>query len=158
MHKSHHYLSHLIWTGNTGEGTAGYTNYERSFDIKIAGKTPLLGSSDPAFRGDASRHNPEELLLSALSSCHMLWYLHLCASAGITVVTYEDQAEAWMVENTDGSGRFEKVLLKPLVQIKEEDRLQEALKLHQEANMKCFIANSVNFEVLHEGKIKIAGL
>jgi organic hydroperoxide reductase OsmC/OhrA len=155
MAKSHQYQSHLIWTGNTGVGTKGYTQYERSFEIQMQGKQTLLGSSDPAFRGDPSRHNPEEWLLSSLSSCHMLWYLHLCSSHNITVVSYEDHAEGWMTEYENGSGRFEKVLLKPQVTILEADRQEDALLLHQEANRKCFIANSVNFEVLHEPRIYI---
>jgi len=135
--KLHRYQIQTTWTGNTGQGTAGYRAYKRDHEIFAAGKTaPIPGSSDAAFRGDPARYNPEELLVSALSTCHMLWMLHLCADAGITVTAYSDQACGVMAEDSDGSGRFT-----------ESGRIQEAEALHAKAHQFCFIANSVNFPV-----------
>src|SRR5579871_6202515 len=113
--KQHHYELQLEWTGNDGEGTRSYKTYRRDHTITFAGKPPLPGSSDPNFRGDASRYNPEELLVASLSACHMLWYLHLCAVNQITVLKYEDRASGVMEEKSDGSGAFVRVRLKPVV-------------------------------------------
>jgi organic hydroperoxide reductase OsmC/OhrA len=156
MAKTHHYQSIIRWTGNKGTGTSGYRDYERSHTVSIDGKPDILTSSDPSFRGDKSRHNPEELFLSSLSSCHMLWFLHLCSDAGIVVTAYEDHAEGTMEENPDGSGQFSGVLLKPAVTITDATRADEAQKLHHKANQMCFIARSVNFKVRHEPVINIA--
>ena len=150
MKNLHHYQLQLNWTGNNGQGTAGYAAYERSHTLSIPGKPDILGSSDPVFRGDASRYNPEELLLAALSSCHMLWYLHLCAENGIVVTTYSDHPSGSMQEADNGSGRFTEVILKPKVTIKDHKKLEKAKSLHKSANQYCFIANSVNFAVHHE--------
>lgn len=114
----------------------------------------IEGSSDPGFRGDANRHNPEELLLASLSSCHMLWYLHLCANAGVVVTGYTDQATATMEENAKG-GRFIEVMLKPVVIIAAMEMADQALALHQQANQHCFIASSVNFPVKHQASIRV---
>jgi organic hydroperoxide reductase OsmC/OhrA len=148
MQREHRYSVDVVWTGNTGEGTSDYRSYTRDYEIRIAGKPVILGSSDPKFRGDPARYNPEELLVSALSSCHMLWYLHLCADAGIVVLSYEDQAEGTMEETIGGTGRFSRVLLRPHVRVKAS--VEEAETLHRRANDLCYIANSVNFPVLHE--------
>lgn len=145
----HHYQLGLNWTGNLGEGTKTYRSYERSYSIQIEGKSLLYGSSDPAFRGDASKYNPEELLLMALSSCHMLWYLHLCSEAGIVVVEYTDRATGTMEENPDGSGRFTEVVLHPVVKIENTGLITKANELHKKANEMCFIANSCNFTIQH---------
>lgn len=150
MPNKHYYKTNTHWTGNTGQGTASYIGYERSHAVHSLGKEPIQCSSDPSFRGDASKYNPEELLLASLSSCHMLWYLHLCSVAGITVTAYVDNAFAIMEESAEGSGRFTSATLRPEVTILEQDQLDEAQLLHTEANKKCFIANSVNFPVLHE--------
>src|SRR5690606_36990043 len=115
--------------------------YSRDYDVIIEGRPTLAGSSDEAFRGDASRHNPEDLLLAAISACHMLWYLHLCAVAGIVVTAYEDQAEAEMAMNADGSGQFTSATLRPVVTIASSE-VELAKALHHEANQKCFIARS----------------
>src|ERR1700753_35456 len=117
MGRRHSYSVTVAWTGNTGTGTSSYRNYERSHEISAAGKTPIAGSSDPAFRGDAKRWNPEELLVASLSTCHQLWYLHLCAEAGVVVETYVDEAVGVMEEAADGGGQFVEVVLRPRVGI-----------------------------------------
>jgi organic hydroperoxide reductase OsmC/OhrA len=146
---AHHYLATTKWTGNKGEGTSGYKTYERAHAILIEGKANLLCSSDPSFRGDKTKHNPEELLLSSLSSCHMLWYLHLCSDSGVVVVDYIDEASGTMEENGDGSGQFIEVILKPKVTVREKSMIAKANDLHHKANQMCFIARSVNFPVKH---------
>lgn len=151
----HTYHSHLIWQGNTGLGTAHYQAYERSFLIKMDNKPDLTGSADPAFLGDATRHNPEDLFLASLSACHMLWYLHLCADAGIVVAEYHDHAEGIMETAENGSGRFTQVTLRPKVSIEDADKEALAFKLHESAHKMCFIANSCNFPVKHEPEIEI---
>ncbi|MBV8174651.1 MAG: OsmC family protein [Verrucomicrobia bacterium] len=148
MSREHNYRVNVIWTGNTGSGTSGYQAYKRDHEISVVGKPPIPGSSDPKFRGDAARYNPEELLVAALSTCHMLWYLHLCADAGIVVESYEDRAEGTMKENTEGGGRFVSVKLWPHVRV--IGSIEQAEALHQRAHELCFIANSVNFPVEHE--------
>jgi organic hydroperoxide reductase OsmC/OhrA len=148
MHREHTYSVNVVWTGNTGKGTSDYRAYTRDHEIKVQGKTPIQGSSDPKFRGDPARYNPEELLVSALSSCHMLWYLHLCADAGIIVVSYEDRAEGTMEESAHGGGRFVRVKLRPHVQVKSS--VEQAEALHHRAHALCFVANSVNFPVHYQ--------
>jgi organic hydroperoxide reductase OsmC/OhrA len=144
----HHYKIQTTWTGNTGQGTADYRAYKRDHDIFVAGKSaPIPGSSDAAFRGDPTRYNPDELFVSTLSTCHMLWLLHLCADAGITVTAYTDQACGVMVEDPDGSGHFTEVTLHPVMTITDSARIHEAVALHAKAHEMCFIANSVNFPV-----------
>ncbi len=151
--KEHLYQTSLQWTGNNGQGTKSYRDYDRAYEIKIEGKPTILASSDPAFRGDKTRHNPEELLVASLSSCHMLWYLHLCAEAGVIVIDYQDRATGKMRETKDGSGRFIEVILQPEVIISTESSLEQAQQLHKQAHKFCFIANSVNFPVLCQPSI-----
>ncbi|MBO1326131.1 OsmC family protein [Acetobacter sp. TBRC 12305] len=141
----HTYTVKVVWTGNTGEGTAQYRGYSRDHVILAEGKPPIDGSSDPAFRGDASRWNPEELLVASLSACHKLWYLGLCAQAGVVVLAYEDEAEGSMVEQADGAGQFTAVELRPRVTISATSDTAKATALHQQAHAMCFIARSVNF-------------
>jgi organic hydroperoxide reductase OsmC/OhrA len=155
MKQQHTYQATIRWTGNTGSGTEHYIHYERSHVISIQGKPDILGSSDPAFRGDSTQHNPEDLLLSSLSACHMLWYLHLCADAGIVVTAYTDEASGTMVMNKNGSGQFTEVVLHPRVTIQNARHTEEAIALHDKAHQMCFIANSVNFEVRHHPVIDI---
>lgn len=150
MNKEHNYHTALIWTGNNGKGTINYRAYERSYTISIAGKPDISGSSDPVFRGDKEKYNPEELLVASLSSCHMLSYLHLCADAGITVVDYRDEATGIMKETGDGGGRFTEVILQPVVTITDGSLADRANELHGEANKNCFIASSCNFPVRHK--------
>jgi organic hydroperoxide reductase OsmC/OhrA len=145
--KQHTYQTQVEWTGNDGEGTKTYKGYRRDHAIVANGKPPIPASSDPSFRGDPSRYNPEELLVASLSSCHMLWYLHLCAVNHVTVIEYRDAAVGTMEEREDGSGVFVRVLLKPVVKITPESDRAKALSLHHDAHRSCFIANSVNFPV-----------
>ena len=151
----HTYQVQTIWSGNTSGPAVSYNSYSRDHTIRIEGKPDLAGSADPGFRGDASRHNPEDLLVAALSACHMLWYLHLCTANGITVHAYEDQADGLMQETRDGGGRFTRVTLKPVIRISPAALKDKALALHQQAHTHCFIANSVNFPVLHEPVIDV---
>jgi organic hydroperoxide reductase OsmC/OhrA len=152
MKREHLYTVNLVWTGNTGKGTSDYRSYARDHEISAPGKASIHGSADQKFRGDPVRYNPEELLVSALSSCHMLWYLHLCADAGIVVVSYEDRAEGTMEESPDGGGRFVNVTLRPVVRVTGSVELAKAL--HRRAHELCYIANSVNFPVHHQATIE----
>lgn len=144
--KTHAYRTSLHWNAHDGEGTKNYRSYRRDFTITSREKAAIPGSSDPAFRGDASRYNPEELFVASLSSCHMLWYLHLCAVNGIVVTDYRDDAFGEMRENDDGSGEFTKVVLRPVVTLRAGDAAK-ARELHHRAHELCFIARSVNFPV-----------
>lgn len=155
MSKEHTYQTSLQWTGNLGDGTRTYTGYSRAHEISIEGKPVIVGSSDPHFRGDASRYNPEELLVAALSACHMLYYLHLCADAKIVVVDYKDAATGKMIETADGGGHFTEVVLRPRVLISKESDVKLAEDIHHKAHGLCFIANSVNFPVRAEAEITI---
>lgn len=146
MHRTHNYQVRTVWTGNKGQGTSGYQAYERSHEIQVEGKPKILASSDPKFRGDANRYNPEELFLASIATCHMLWYLHLCADNQITVLAYTDNARGTMEENLDGSGQFVEVILAPVVTIGRGDSVL-AESLHDQANSLCFIARSLNFPV-----------
>ena len=145
--KQHNYELQVEWTGNTGEGTKTYRSYRRDYTITAAGKPQIPGSSDPSFRGDSTRYNPEDLLVASLSACHMLSYLHLCAVNHITVLDYRDAAHGLMEENSDGSAQFTRVTLQPTVTISPGDDQTKAHALHTEAHHLCFIARSVNFSV-----------
>jgi organic hydroperoxide reductase OsmC/OhrA len=155
MHLEHSYAVSIQWTGNRGTGTSDYKSYGRDNLVSAAGKHPLEGSSDIAFRGDADRWNPEELLLAALSQCHLLSYLHVAASRGIRVIEYRDNAVGTMEQDRDGGGHFTSVTLRPVVTIDGGDT-DLALALHAEASTKCFIAASVNFPVGHEPTVVLA--
>jgi organic hydroperoxide reductase OsmC/OhrA len=147
--KTHRYATTLRWTGNRGTGTSGYKDYARTHEIVATGKPIIPGSSDPAFRGDADRYNPEDLLIGAISACHMLWYLHLCATAKVVVVAYEDDADGQMVEDADG-GRFVSATIRPRVTLAPGSNVEKARAFHHDAHVKCFIANSLNFPVAVE--------
>ncbi|MGU3373603.1 OsmC family protein [Chryseobacterium sp. M5A1_1a] len=149
MSKEHHYKATIQWTGNKGTGTSNYRDYERSHIISVDHKINIEGSSDPSFRGDKTKYNPEEMFLSSLSSCHMLWYLHFCSEAGIIVTEYIDEATGTMAETSDGSGHFTEVTLHPKVTVADRSMMEKAEQLHHKANEFCFIANSVNFLVKH---------
>jgi organic hydroperoxide reductase OsmC/OhrA len=154
--KTHTYTCLTTWTGNTGKGTAGYTAYSRDHVYSAAGKPDILGSADPAFRGDRTRYNPEELLVASLSSCHMLWYLHLCADAGVIVLAYRDEAVGALVEDRAKGGYFTNVTLRPRVTIAKGSDAAKAATLHHGAHEKCYIANSVNFPVACEPVIEVS--
>lgn len=145
--KSHRYDVTVRWTGNRGAGTADMRGYDRAHEIAAAGKPVIPGSSDPSFRGDSARWNPEELLVASLSACHKLWYLGLCAEAGVVVTAYEDIAEGRMVEEADGAGQFVAVTLRPRVTVTAASDVALAEALHEKAHAMCFIARSVRFPV-----------
>lgn len=140
----------VVWTGNRGTGTSSYRAYDRDHEVSGDGRPAIAGSSDPAFRGDPGRWDPERLLVAALSQCHMLSYLHVCAEASVVVVGYEDQAEGSMEEDPDGGGRFTEVVLMPRVTVAEPSMVGLAHELHHRAGELCFIASSVDFPVRHE--------
>lgn len=148
--KKHRYEVKIKWTGNEGNGTKNYKSYNRSHSIIADGKySSINGSSDPSFLGDKTKYNPEDLFLSSLSACHMLWYLHLCSVHKIVVTKYEDNATGVMEETEDGSGKFTEVILHPRVKITDKNKIEKANELHKEANKMCFIANSCNFKIEH---------
>jgi organic hydroperoxide reductase OsmC/OhrA len=155
MQGQHRYKATVQWTGNKGTGTDNYRNYERSHQIIIENKSNISGSSDPVFRGDKTKHNPEDLLVSSLSACHMLTYLHLCAVAGVIVTDYIDNATGIMVDTSNGGGQFTEVTLNPIITVTEQHMVDKANELHKKANELCFIANSVNFPVRHNPTSKI---
>ncbi|BAO85073.1 OsmC family protein [Caballeronia cordobensis] len=158
MSKKHTYQLTVDWTGNLGSGTSAYDAYARDHLVRVGAKTAIEASSDPAFRGDPARHNPEELFVASFSSCHMLWYLHLCATNKIVVTAYVDEAIGTMQEEKNGSGRFVDVTLRPRVTIGAGGDAGLAARLHEEAHRFCFIANSVNFPVRCEPSIEISTL
>jgi len=155
MNREHKYTLSVKWTGNEGEGTTGYTAYGREYTIFGDEKPEILGSADPAFRGEQTKYNPEEFLLASLSTCHMLWYLHLCADAGIIVVGYEDKPTGIMAEKEGGGGCFKEVTLYPEITISGSFMEAKAIELHNKANKFCFIANSVNFPVWHRPVFRV---
>ncbi|MDX2847408.1 OsmC family protein [Actinacidiphila glaucinigra] len=156
--KRHTYTTEVVWTGNRGTGTSTYRGYGREHEVAAPGLPvpPIPGSSDPAFRGDPARWNPEQLLLAALSQCHMLSYLHVCTVAGVVVTSYTDRAEGTMEETGDGGGHFTRALLRPRVEVASAAMVDAAVELHAEAHRLCFIAGSVAFPVAHEAQVTVA--
>lgn len=154
--KKHHYSPTIAWTGNKGSGTTSYKAYSRDHVISVDGRPDIQGSSDPAFLGDAARYNPEDLLVASISACHMLWYLHLAAEAGIVVTAYRDKPLGVMVEDRERGGWFTGVTLHPEVTIRAGGDAAVAQSLHETAHRKCFIANSLNFPVACEAVIVTA--
>jgi organic hydroperoxide reductase OsmC/OhrA len=155
MAREHTYELVVTWSGNRGTGTSGYSGYGREHEVSADGPAAIAGSSDPVFRGDPARWNPEQLFVAALSQCHMLWYLHLCAAAGVVVTAYVDHPRGTMTETGDG-GRFTDVLLRPEVTVSAPELVNKAAELHAVAHRSCFIANSVSVPVRHEPTIRIA--
>jgi organic hydroperoxide reductase OsmC/OhrA len=149
MNKEHTYTTNIEWIGNKGSGTSDYLAYSRNHILHIDGKADLQCSSDSIFHGDKSKHNPEDFFVAALSACHMLWYLHLCADAGIIVVDYKDQADGTLLLDSVNGGRFVSVTLNPVVTVINESMIGLARELHNDAHKKCFIANSCNFPIKH---------
>ncbi|TFF41993.1 OsmC family protein [Pseudomonas sp. RIT623] len=155
--KEHEYSVTVNWVGNTGKGTASYDAYTRDFTVDMPGKRTLLGSADPAFRGDQHRWNPEDMLLASLSACHKLWYLHLCAVNQVNVLEYLDQPHGRMVEGSSTrKGHFTQVVLRPRIVVSQASDIDLAMHLHEQAHHECFIANSVNFPVTCEAVITCA--
>ncbi len=157
MRSTHQYVTDLDWTAATSEGTLSYESFSRQHTIRIAGKPDLVCTSDPSFRGDVTKHNPEDLLLSAISGCHMLTYLALCARKRIVVLSYKDRATGTMAVEANGAGRFTEVVLHPEVVVAEASMIEIARTLHDPAHKYCFIANSVNFTVTHEPEVRVTG-
>ena len=155
MPGTHHYATEVTWTGNTGEGTATYRSYRRTCEVQAEGKPTIAGSSDPHFRGDADRWNPEELLVAALSQCHLLAFLHAAADSGVVVVDYSDAATGTL--GTEGTGgHMTGVVLRPVVTVAEPEMAAKCAGLHDRAHADCFIANSVNFPVSHDPTVRVA--
>ena len=155
MPGTHHFATEVTWTGNTGEGTATYRSYRRTCEVRAAGKPAIAGSSDPHFRGDADRWNPEELLVAALSQCHLLSFLHAAADSGVVVVDYSDAASGTL--RTEGTGgHMTGVVLRPVVTVAEPEMAEKCAQLHDRAHADCFIAGSVSFPVTHEPTVRIA--
>lgn len=148
MSRMQKYKLHLNWDGNRGAGTMTYTSYDRDFTSQVEGKHIITGSSHPAFRGNKNRYCPEELLLSSLSSCHMLWYLHMCAAHEVVVLDYEDNPVMEMEVKEFGNGDIKSATLSPSVRIASLDQRDQALAMHQKAHKKCFIAKSIKFDII----------
>ncbi|MFY8019777.1 MAG: OsmC family protein [Bacteroidia bacterium] len=145
--KQHIYNLEVVWTGNLGNGTTSYQSYSRAHDIIVKGKEIIHASSDVQFRGDGAKYNPEELFISSISACHMLWYLHFCADAGIVVKSYKDNASGILSLEENGSGKFTEVQLSPKIVILDPLQINQAKELHQRAHQFCFIANSCSFPI-----------
>ena len=154
MNLEHHYALRIEWTGNRGTGTSSYRSYGRDHIVRAEGKPDIEGSSDRTFHGDPERWNPEELLLAALSQCHLLSYLHVATLHGIVVEEYVDAATGTMEQTANGGGHFTSATLRPVVTISAGDPAV-ALAIHLEASEKCFIAASVNFPVGHEPQVVV---
>ncbi|MFC9242418.1 OsmC family protein [Streptomyces decoyicus] len=156
MAATHTYDLTIEWTGNLGSGTDTYRSFSRDHEVLAEGKDPIAASSDPAFRGDPRRWNPEELLVSSVAQCHMLWYLHLCAAGGVTVVDYEDRAHGVMtMDEAGGGGQVTEVTLHPEVTVADASMVEKAQALHAEVHALCFIARSVNFPIRHHPVIRV---
>jgi organic hydroperoxide reductase OsmC/OhrA len=153
MAKTHEFPTHISWTGNLGTGTSSYKAYERTWDMAIDGKATLHCSNDPILGGDPSKYNPEDMLIAALASCHMLWYLHLCSVAGVTVLAYEDDPIGIGESEPSGKGRFIEAVLRPKITITSESDPDKAVAIHDEIHNYCFIARSVNFPIRFEVEI-----
>lgn len=150
MAKQHDYTAEIVWTGDRGEGTRRYRGYDRTWRIETSGKRPIECSNDPMLGGDATKPNPEDLLLSSLAGCHMLWYLHLASDAGIPVRGYQDNPLGVGETGTRGEGRFIRAVLRPTIVIEKGADLARADALHREVHHFCFIARSVNFPVEYQ--------
>lgn len=155
MPQDHHYEVTVRWTGNPGPGTTGHRAYSRDHEVTAPGPSTILGSSDPQFRGDPARWNPEQLFLAAVSQCHMLWYLSLAAAEGVVVTAYTDDATGVMLEEPSGAGQFTSMTLQPRVSITDPSHRSAAEELHERANAMCFIARSVSFPVHHRAMVTI---
>lgn len=158
MIREHHYGLTSTWTGNSGTGTSGHRDYSRDITVEVAGKPDLLASADTPFRGDAARWNPEDMLLAALSECHLLSYLYVAVTMGVVVVAYSDEASGTLVEDGKGGGEFTEVTLRPRVVVSSASMVDAAAAAHRKANELCYIARSVKFPVRHDPIIEVAGV
>ena len=150
MSKSHEFTAEIVWTGDRGQGTQHYRGYDRTWNIVTPGKVPIECSNDPMLGGDPSKPNPEDLLLSSVAACHMLWYLHLASNAGIVVRGYEDSPLGVGETGSRGEGRFVRAILRPRIRVDRGTDLAKADSLHGEVHQFCFIARSVNFPISYE--------
>ena len=150
MAKLHDYTAEIVWTGDRGEGTRRYRGYDRTWRIATPGKPVVECSNDPVLGGDPARPNPEDLLLSSLAACHMLWYLHLACDAGIVVQAYEDNPLGTGETGPRGEGRFVRAVLRPRITVERGADLAKADALHHEVHHFCFIARSVNFPIAYD--------
>jgi len=148
--KQHEYTSRIAWTGNRGEGTSSYRGYDRTWDIVTPGKPVVHCSNDPLLGGNPALANPEDLLLSSLAACHMLWYLHYASEAGIVVSSYQDDPVGIGESSPNGAGRFLRAILKPHIVLRLGSDLTKADAIHHRIHEVCFIARSVNFPVSYE--------
>ncbi|MET8051236.1 OsmC family protein [Streptosporangium sp. NPDC005286] len=148
MATTHTYDIKVEWTGNLGAGTGGYRSFSRDHEVSADNKAAIAASSDPAFRGDPARWNPEELLVASVAQCHMLWYLHLCAVGGVIVTEYEDHAHGVMtMDESGGGGQITEVVLRPGVTVADVSMVEKARSLHDDVHAVCFIARSVKFPI-----------
>lgn len=155
MAQEHDYTARVIWTGNRGEGTAHYKGYDRTWNVETPGKPVIHCSNDPLLGGDPNLHNPEDMLIAALSACHMLWFLHLASDAGIVVHAYQDDPLAVGETDANGASRFLRATLRPSISVPSGTDLKRANALHDEIHKTCFIARSVNFPVTYEARYRI---
>ncbi|MCO5134440.1 MAG: OsmC family protein [Phyllobacteriaceae bacterium] len=153
MTQKHDYETTIRWTGNRGQGTKTYHGYDRNWDLAGEGKPVVSCSNDPLLGGNAGKYNPEDLLLAAVASCHMLWYLHLASNLGIVVESYEDNPVAQGEMEPSGKGRFVSCTLRPVIAISQGD-LDEAYAVHGRIHEFCFIARSVAFPIEIEADIR----
>ena len=154
--KTHDFRAKIVWTGNLGQGNKSYKGYERSWEVRTEGKPVIACSNDPLLGGDPSLHNPEDMLIAALSACHMLWYLHLAHQAGVLVSGYEDDPLGHGESAPTGAGRFVGATLRPRITVAAGTDMARAEALHHEIAQVCFIARSVNFPVRYEARYEIA--
>ena len=155
MAEAHDFGAGVVWTGNRGEGTAHYRAYDRTWEVRTDGKPVISCSNDPRLGGDPGLHNPEDMLIAALSACHMLWYLHLASDAGITVLAYEDAPLGHGESEASGAGRFTAATLRPRITVAQGTDLARADAIHGEIGKVCFIARSVAFPVHHKARYVI---
>ena len=156
MTKTHEYPAKIVWTGNSGTGTSAYKAYERTWDMAAEDKAVINCSNDPLLGGDRLKYNPEDLLISAVASCHMLWYLHLCSQAGVVVTAYEDNPVGIGESEPSGAGQFIEAVLRPKITITAESDPQKAVTLHDEIHQYCYIARSINFPLRFEPEIIVS--
>jgi organic hydroperoxide reductase OsmC/OhrA len=152
--KHHRYAVRTVWEDADGIGTRSYDGYSRDHRFEMVGKPVLHASADPAFCGDRAKANPEDLFLAAVSSCHMLFFLALCARNGVCVLAYEDAAEATLELHADGGGAFSNITLRPCVTVSRENEIPLARTLHDRAGELCFIARSCAAPIEHIATIR----
>lgn len=157
MPKLHGFEARVVWTGNRGTGTARYRGYDRTWDIATPGKATIHCSNDPMLGGDPSKMNPEDLLLAALSACHMLWYLHLASDAGLVVSSYVDKPIGNGETLDNGAGRFLSAVLRPEIELQQGADLELASALHHKVSDFCFIARSMNFPISYKPSFAVLG-